>query len=135
MPSRNIIFVEAPLGEISPDTVEKLVADEMAKFEEEHWDGYQIGGRWDNSLNGKNVLPVDEIRQAHLNSAEDIIAGGAWFSRTTYRPWLPIGNGKGKMFERKPASDMPSARWMRKMLVTCIKYEYQYLAVAIDVHN
>ena len=133
---RNIIFVEAPLGDISEAKIEKLVAEEMDKFQNDHWDFYAIGGRWDKTLNGRNIIPIEEIRQKHLDDCHSMILGGSWFAREIYRPWRPIGNGPGKMFERKPKTEMPCARWLRKEYKTQTgRYNYQFFAVAFDIHN
>jgi hypothetical protein len=129
---RNIIFVEAPLGEISEAKITRLVKQDMSRFEDEHWDGYVIGGAWPDTLNGKNIIPIREIRQQHLDDCFDIIIGGSWFEREIYRPWLP----GGKMFARKPKDEMPTARWLRKEYKTHTgEFEYQFFAVAIDCHN
>ena len=129
---RNIIFVEAALEETSDTKIADLIKQDMSRFEDEHWDYYVIGGAWPDTLNGKNILPVRDIRQQHLDDCRDIIIGGAWFEREIYRPWLP----SAKMFKRKPKNEMPTARWLRKEYKTHTgTFKYQFFAVALDCHN
>jgi len=129
---RNIIFVEAPLEEISDTRIEELVEQDMAPFHDEHWDGYLIGGAWPDTLNGKNIIPIKEIRQKHLDDCFDIIIDGAWFKREIYRPWLSVS----QWFERKPKDQMPTARWLRQdHKMRKGGPEFQVFAVALDCHN
>ena len=114
---RNIIFVEAPLEEISDTKIAELIKQ---------------GGAWPDTLNGKNIIPIKEIRQQHLDDCFDIIIDGTWFERETYRPWLPVS----QWFERKPKDQMPTARWLRQdHKMRKGGPEYQFFAVALDCHN
>jgi hypothetical protein len=135
MHSKNIILVEAPAGKVSDEKITRLVEIGMERHSS-RFDYYLIGGRWPKSVNGKNILPIASLTQEHLDGSNSIIAGGYWFERTIYRPWLPIGEGEGQMFERKKAEEMPGADWIQKEFKTVEtdEYSYQYFAVVVDCH-
>ena len=139
MHEKNIVIVEAPYSIREKDktlVVTREVEKEMERHSS-HFDYYLIGGGWGGSLNGKNVLPVSEITQDHLDSSSSIIAGGHWFERWVYRPWRSVGQGEGKMFERKFPEDMPQAEWLRKEYKALDEWPYkcQSFAVVVDCHN
>ena len=133
MHSKNIILVEAPAGKVSDEKITRLVEIEM---ERHSWrfGYYLIGGRWPRALDGKNILPIASLTQEHIDASNSIIAGGYWFERAIYRPWLPIGKGEGRMFEEKGAEEMPQAGWIQKEFKT-VETSYQYFAVVVDCHT
>lgn len=67
-------IVVAVSGTYAEDQIEKAVADQMAPFDENgtwfkdgsRWDWFVIGGRWENRLNGKNVI---RKRDLHIEDA------------------------------------------------------------------
>lgn len=49
-----LVLVEVD-KDMSRDDVKVLVDDALAAFEEQHWDWYQIGGRWTGHFDGYNA--------------------------------------------------------------------------------